>query len=252
MMRSALLFCVLLLTSLVFAQEQCYLCRRASPPAPLQTLKYTELRNVEHRVCSTCVKDKTACSICSGPTSTKPEVDGRTICPDCKKIAIDTPAKAEALYKEVQSFVQTLTGVKVEGAPPLRLVQSDELDTRFAESSGRSFRAHAFYQPYNPEMIYLLTGHSAYDLGPTLAHEFTHAWQSRTCPPQDRMVTEGFASWVGYKYALSKGYHEQAQRMLGARDPDYGEGLRRCLEIEKKSGVKGLVKFVRESANFQK
>ncbi len=252
MQRALLALSLLLLTTVSFAVDQCHLCRRSSPPNPLQTIRYTEPRTVEHLVCAYCIKEKTACSICNGPTVAKREVDGRTICPDCKKIAIDTPAKADALYKEVQSFVQTLTGVKVDGAPPLRLVQSDELDTRFAESSGRSFRAHAFYQPYNPEMIYLLTGHSAIDLGPTLAHEFTHAWQSRTCPPQDRMVTEGFASWVGYKFAVSKGYHEQARGMLGARDPDYGEGLKRCLEIEKKSGVKGLVKFVREAASFPK
>lgn len=243
--------CVTLALSMAALAEECYLCRRTSPPFPLESLRYTESRTVQHLICSTCVKEKSACSICGGPTVARKEVDGRFICPDCRKVAIDTTAEIETLYKEIQNFVQTLTGVKVDASTvPVRLVQADELDTRFAESSGRSFRAHAFYRAYNPEMIYVLSGHSAYDLGPTLAHEYTHAWQSRVCPPQDRMVTEGFASWVGYKYALSKGYSEQAQQMLRARDPDYGEGLKHCLEIEKRAGVKGLVEFVRKASKF--
>lgn len=244
-------FFVALAFSMAALADQCHLCRRTSPPFPLETFRYTESRAVQHLICSSCVKEKPACSICGGPTVSKKEVDGRFICPDCRKVAIDTSAEIETLYKEIQNFVQSLTGVKVDAsAVPVRLVQADELDTRFAESSGRSFRAHAFYRAYNPEIIYVLSGHSAYDLGPTLAHEYTHAWQSRVCPPQDRMVTEGFASWVGYKYALSKGYSEQAQQMLRARDPDYGEGLKHCLELEKKSGVKGLVEFVRKASKF--
>ena len=243
----SLLFC---LGTTAWADE-CFLCRKTSPPYPLKSLSYTESRSVTHLVCQACIKDKAACSICTGPTVAKPELDGRHICPDCRKVAIDSPGEIETLYREIQSFVHTLTGVKVEAASiPIRLVQSDEMDTRFAESSGRSFRAHAFYQPYNPEMIYVLSGHSAYDLGPTLAHEYTHAWQSRLCPAQDRMVTEGFATWVGYKYALSKGYTEQARQMMTLRDPDYGEGLKKCLEIEKRSGIKGLVAFVRKEQKF--
>lgn len=243
--------CLVLMLCVAAAADECHLCRRTSPPYPLEKVRYTEAGVVSRLVCQSCQKEKAACSICAGPTTAKAEMDGRFICPDCKKVAIDTPAEAESLYKEVQTFVHTLTGVKVDATNvPIRLVQSDELETRFVETSGRSFRAHAFYRPYNPEIIYVLTGHSAYDLGPTLAHEYTHAWQSRLCPPQDRMVTEGFATWVGYKYALSKGYSHQAQQMLRRTDPDYGEGLRRCLEIEKKSGIKGLVEFVRKASKF--
>jgi hypothetical protein len=230
--------------------DECWLCRRASPPNPLRSISYTEARNVQHPICEFCLKDKPRCDVCGGPTTAPEEVDGRHICPDCKKVAIDTPQEMDALYRDVQRFVEGLTGLKVDKLPPVLLVASDEMDTKFAESSGRSLRAHAFYKPYNPEIIYVLSGHSAYDLGPTLAHEFTHAWQSRHCPSQDRMVTEGFASWVGYKYALTKGYREQASQMLGARDPDYGEGLKHCLEIEKSSGVKGLVEWVRKNAKF--
>jgi hypothetical protein len=196
------------------------------------------------------LKDKPSCDICGGATNAAKEVDGRHICPDCKKVAVDTPQEMDALYREVQKYVEGLTGLKVDRLPPVMLVQSDEMDTRFAEGSGRSFRAHAFYRAYNPEIIYVLSGHSSYDLGPTLAHEFTHAWQSRHCPQQDRMLSEGFASWVGYKYAQSRGYTEQMSQMMGSRDPDYGEGLKKCLEIEKRSGGKGLVEFVRKNSRF--
>lgn len=247
--RAILMLLLLSLTSAAWANE-CWLCRKTSPPYPLQSINYTEARSVRHKVCESCLKQKPACSICQGPTNAAKEVDGRHICPECKKVAIDTTAEIASLYREVQRYVETLTGLKVDSSPPVRLVQSDELDTRFTESSGRAFKAHAFYRPYNPEQIYALSGHSAYDLGPTLAHEFTHAWQSRHCPQQDRMLKEGFATWVGYKYAQSKGYTEQAAQMTRLSDPDYGEGLRKCLEIEKKSGVKGLVEFVRKSTKF--
>lgn len=230
--------------------EECWLCRKTNPPFPLSPVSYTEARSVRRPVCETCRRDKPACDVCQGPSNAKAEPDGRIICPECKKVAIDTPAEMESLYKEVQRFVEGLTGLKVDGLPPVRLVLSDEMETKFVEGSGRSMRPHAFYQPYNPEMIYVLTGHSAYDLGPTLAHEFTHAWQSRHCPQQDRMLKEGFATWVGYKYAQSKGYHGMTSAMLALRDPDYGEGLRRCLEIEKKSGVKGLLDFVRKNSRL--
>lgn len=232
--------------------QECWLCHRASPPNPLTQIRYTETHNVVHLICAYCQKDMPACSICAGPTKVKPERDGRRICPDCKAIAIETPAAADTLYKNVQRFVEGLTKAKVDRAPPLRLVQADEMDTRFAEGSGRSSKAHAFYSPYNPEQITLLSGHSAYDLGPTLAHEFTHAWQSRHCPQQDRMIKEGFASWVAYKYAQSQGYSGQMTRMLQATDPDYGEGLKRCLDLEKKLGPSGLISWMQKNSKWPK
>lgn len=230
--------------------DECWLCRRTQPPHPLKTMVYTESQAVSHLVCEPCQRTQPACSVCAAPTKSPKEVDGRFICPECKKVAIDSEAELQPLYREVQRYVETLTGKKVDKAPPVLLVQADEMETRFAEGSGRSFRPHAFYRAYNPEIIYVLSGHSAYDLGPTLAHEFTHAWQSRHCPQQDRMLSEGFATWVGYKYAQSRGFHRQMSQMQGSRDPDYGEGLRRCLEIEKRSGVKGLVEFVQKAARF--
>lgn len=248
LLRAALLLALVL--SGAAQADECWLCRRTNPPNPLSPVMYTEAHTVRHPICQYCVKDKPACDICAGPTNAAREVDGRHICPDCKKVAIDSPGEIDTLYKEVQRFLEALTGLKVDKAPPVMLVQADEMDTRFAEGSGRSFRAHAFYQPYNPELIYVLSGHSAYDLGPTLAHEFTHAWQSRHCPQQDRMLKEGFASWVAYKYAQSKGYTDQMSQMMRATDPDYGEGLRKCLTIEKQSGVKGLLAFVQKAERF--
>lgn len=247
-LRTALL-AALLLASTAWAEE-CWLCRRTNPPNPLTPVRFTEAYTVQHPICQYCLKEKASCDVCGGPTSATAQVDGRHICPDCQKVAIDTTGELDALYKEIQRYLDTLTGLKVDKAPPVMLVQADEMDTRFAESSGRSFRAHAFYKPYNPEIIYVLSGHSAYDLGPTLAHEFTHAWQSRHCPQQDRMLKEGFASWVGYKYAQSKGYTNQMSQMMQASDPDYGEGLKKCLAIEKQTGVKGLLAFVQTKSNF--
>ncbi len=234
----------------ILAQTECSLCRRTDPPHELTSLRYTEAKNVTHLVCSFCQKDKPDCDICGSPTSVKTARDGRHICPDCQKVAISTPAQLDQLYTDVRNFVAKLTGKPVKDFPPVQLVEKDEMATRWVESSGRSFAAHAFYSPYNPEIIYVLSGHSASDLGPTLAHEFTHAWQSRNCPSQDRQLSEGFATWVEYKYAVSKGYQWKVNQILSKRDHDYGEGLKHCLAIEKKDGVPGLIKFVTTESRF--
>lgn len=249
-LKTYIILALILSLTPVSAVEECWLCRRSMPPNPLTKVYYTEAHSLAHLLCQYCLKDKPKCSICAGPTSSTAEVDGRTICPECKKVGIDTPQKAEGLYKEIQQFVEKLTAKKIAKAPPMRLILSDEMDTLFAERSGRSFRAHAFYSPYNPEMIYLLSWHSPIDLGPTLAHEYTHAWQSRFCPSQDRMVSEGFATWVGYKYAQSKGYTKQMLQMQRTPDPDYAEGLKRCLELEKKLGAAGLTSWMQKNSRW--
>ena len=251
MVRIRLLILSLAMMATTAWADECWLCRRTNPPNPLTSVRYTEAHSAHHPICQYCMKDKPRCDICAGPTVVPPEVDGRHICPECKEVAIDSAGEMDALYREIQRYLDTLTDLKVDRAPPVILVQADEMDTRFAEGSGRSFRAHAFYQPYNPEIIYVLSGHSAYDLGPTLVHEFTHAWQSRHCPQQDRQLKEGFASWVAYKYAQSKGYTDQMSQMLGTRDPDYGDGLKKCLAIEKQSGVKGLLAFIQKESKFR-
>ena len=163
---------------------------------------------------------------------------------------MDSSQEIQALYSDVQRFTKKLLKKTVDSPPPVSLVENDEMLTRYHESSSRSLVPHAFYRPYNPEIIYVLSGHSKRDLGPTLAHEFTHSWQSRHCPQQDRQVKEGFATWVGYKYALARGYRREASALKRRRDHDYGQGLRHCLAIEKKKGVKGLLEFVTTETKF--
>lgn len=244
--------CLLLTTTVVWAKTpECSLCRRTDPPHKLREFRYTEERSKTREVCEICVKKEAKCDVCRAPTKVKAAEDGRHICPDCTSVAIDTEAEIQALYLDVQRYVSKLTGKKVDSPPPIRLVQRDEMETRYAESASRMISVHAFYRAYNPEIIYVLSGHSASDLGPTLAHEYTHAWQSRHCPQQDRQVTEGFATWVGYKYAKSKRYGWKVREIKSFDDHDYGDGLDHCLKIEKKSGIKGLLKFVSKERAFK-
>ncbi len=230
--------------------RECSLCRRTDPPHPLKEFRYTEARSTVNLVCTFCEKEKPRCDICRAPTAVNRGRDDRHICPECTKVAISTDSQIESLYVEVRLFVHRLTGMPLKEYPPVRLVEQDEMATRWTEVSHRSFQTHAFYQAYNPEQIYVLSGHSASDLGPTLAHEYTHAWQSRLSPPQDRQLKEGFATWVEYKYALSKGYQWKVDQILRKNDFDYGQGLQRCLEIEKREGIPGLIKFVTTAERF--
>ena len=238
---------LILVTLPAVAQQSCDLCSRPSTQVSTKQLRYTENRNVSLNVCELCVAKYPKCAICRQPAKAEPHQDGRIICPECKKVGIFTQQQAETLYKEVRTFVDTLLGGQMDRVPEVRVVDKDEIQTR---KGGRAVQVTGFYRAYNPEMVYVLSGHTAKELGPTIAHEYTHAWQSRNCPSQDRTLKEGFAVWVEYQYLLAKGERNEASSLLDTGRPDYDEGLQKCLEVEKKQGRKGLLKFVTTQGNF--
>jgi hypothetical protein len=148
--------------------------------------------------------------------------------------------RVAALATQVQGFLQQQLGPEAKNLPPIQLVDLDEMQTKFNEG-GRAMDVVAFYRPYNPEMVYLLSGESVLESGSHLAHELTHAWESRACPQQDRALTEGFACWVQYQYLLSKGATAEAERLTRHQDPDYGASL---VKLLKRSQSLGRDKFL--------
>ncbi len=219
-----------LLASLVLAQERCAFCKS---DAGVSKVNYTA---GALPVCAKCQSTLPPCDVCQLPCGEKRYRDGRFLCASCKKTGITSQADALKLYAEVQTFIKgTLGGIAITPWPPVQCVDKDELQTKFSEG-GRSMNVGGFYRPYNPEMIYILSYEPRLEAGAVLAHEYTHAWQTRNCPQQDRAVTEGFASWVEYKYLLSKGERAQAEQIKQKNDPDYGAALVKILEQEKKLG----------------
>ncbi|MBI3928717.1 MAG: hypothetical protein HY319_24470 [Armatimonadetes bacterium] len=243
-MRLVLALTVLLLGPGVLAQEACVFCKGVDG---VRSIDYCD---GAHPVCSRCARKLPRCQLCRNPTDAAVHRDGRLICQFCRKTGVFDQKQLDRIYTEVQQFVKVaLKGIQIQPPPPVQLVDKDELQTKFTEG-GRSMDVGGFYRPYNPEMIYVLTGYQPLECAATMVHEYTHAWQSRNCTSQDRAVTEGFASWVEYKYLMSRGERSEAEQLKRKSNPDYGEALLKFLELEKKLGTPGVIKFARESPKF--
>lgn len=204
-----------------------------------------------HYVCSNCIKTLKKCSTCYLPTNQNIRKDKRIICEACQKTGVFKPEQIETIYREVQAYIcNSFGGIAVTPPPFVKIVDLDEISFQFNEGSGRNMEIVGFYRPYDPEQIYILSGYQAITCASTLCHEYTHAWQSRNCPPQDRALKEGFASWVQYKYLLSKRENKKAECIRNSTQPDYGDGVRKCLELESKLGIPGLIEYVKTQKNF--
>ena len=225
----------------VAVPEQCIFCKGDTL---LKVLRYSD---GPKPVCQNCIKKYPVCSLCGLPTNLPQHRDQRYFCPSCKSAGVFTEAAAKPLQQQVLAFLQSQLGAT--GLPPIRMCDKDELQTRFIEG-GRALNVAGFYNPYNPEMIYLLTGTSALVLQGTMAHEYTHAWQSRNCGPQDRALTEGFACLMEYRFYMSKGERQRAEHLKTHSDPDYGKSLVRMLEIEQKKPGKALIDWVKKAKNL--
>lgn len=240
-----ILLLLVLLTPAVLAQTPCTYCGAS---ADLQTIEY---RDQPRQVCVMCRKKLPRCQVCGNPSNQKAYRDGRDICQGCLATGVFDQARLDTVYQQVQKFINSyLGGIAIKPPPPAQLADKDELQTKFIEG-GRAMDVGGFYQPYNPEKIYILSGDTDVETAATLVHEYTHAWQSRNCPSQDRALTEGFASWVEYKYLVSRGETYKAQALTRKPDPDYGAALVKFLELEKKLKPEGVIRYVQENAQFR-
>lgn len=244
MRRSLFFFLVLFLAGLGLAQQVCRYCKGN---VDLQPFTY---RDGVFQVCSKCRSSLPACSLCDHPSSKPAYRDGRFICPSCMKTGMFDKSRVATLATQVQSYMATLLGPEAKTLPPIQLVDYDEMRTKFNES-GRAVDVVAFYRPYNPEMVYLLTGETEVESGSHLAHELTHAWESRACIQQDRALTEGMACWVQYQYLMSGGHSSEAQRVTRHSDPDYGASLVTLLGRSRALGNGPFIQKVRKSRNLK-
>ena len=234
---------LLALTIQTVAQQQCYFCNSQN------SVRQVKFGKESHYVCYDCRNKPQTCDLCHRQVQS-PELlqDGRMVCARCKAVAVLRQDQLEGIYDRVEGFLRT-EGLLVPNPPPVKIADKDEIQTKFTRS-GRSMDVAGFYSPYNPEEIFILSGQSAEECASTMAHEYTHAWQSRNCPSQDRAVSEGFASWVQYHYLVSAGRQREAQSLTRKTDPDYGASLVKLLEMEKKVGKKGVIEFAKTATSF--
>jgi len=164
---------------------------------------------------------------------------------------VNSQEQLEKIYLEIQDFInRSVGGIKIEPPPLVKLADKDEVQFKFVQNTGRAMDVIGFYQPSYPEQIYILAGYSKIKTAAVLCHEYTHAWQSRNCPIQEVALQEGFATWVEYKYLLSRQQFQLAQQLRRLSDQGYGAGLKNILELEAKLGIPKLIEWVKTKENF--
>jgi hypothetical protein len=96
-------------------------------------------------------------------------------------------------------------------------------------------------------VMYLLSGLPQILLVQVAAHEWAHAWQGENCPLlRDPLVREGFAEWVAYKVLQALGAVKKMALMM-RQNGLYGDGLRKMLALEQRSGAVGVLDFCRRA-----
>jgi hypothetical protein len=157
---------------------------------------------------------------------------------------IDNDIEGAICLQESRKILATL-GVTVEREILLKVRPRQEVQVHFVSSGGRSISVGGYYQAFSPETIWIVAGLDRNRTIADIAHELAHAWQSTNCPPQDRTITEGFATWCGHKTLLYLGERQQAARLEALDDEDYGRGLKLFLSIEAKGGPKAVLDFAK-------
>ena len=94
--------------------------------------------------------------------------------------------------------------------------------------------------------VYFVSGLPQERLQTVAAHEYAHAWQSEqngrysTC--SDRL-REGFAEWVAFRVNRHLGRQSELDHLLAEKTGPYAEGLRRLLEVERRSGASAVLRL---------
>jgi hypothetical protein len=183
--------------------------------------------------------------------------DGRRICPRCHQTAVYDPARARELYEYATRVVTEQLGLELNVGADFTLVDDQHLQRLAAETStdlgdgpGEGLAGKVvglFIRKGHQRVMYVLSGLPQILLLQTVAHEWAHAWQGENCPLlQDTLVREGFAEWAAYKTLQTMGAVKK-MALMEQQNGLYGEGLRRILELERRTGVSGVLDFCRKT-----
>lgn len=206
--------------------------------------------------CNYCFTNYNHCTHCGVPIGTKGVMltDGQFICPRCYKSSVLSETTALSIFAEVRNEMQYQLGLVVNHNVGIIMVDKKQLE-QMGKSLGKGNDAvnlRGFYYrvvtgtKIYESNIFLLYGVPWEKMVGTVAHEYTHAWQTENCPRgQNIVLVEGFAQWVAYKILISKGYQREAKHLTNMPDPVYGNGLRYMLELEKSYGVSGVINYVK-------
>jgi len=157
---------------------------------------------------------------------------------------INTDQQGDQLLAEVRTILAPM-GIIVNRNFPVFVRPYDDIQRQNIAKGGLSMEVAGFYKPYGGEAIWMMAGLPKYRAISTLAHEYTHAWQTDNCPLQDRMLSEGFATWVEYKVLTKMGYTTAANQLFSGSNADYSQGLKIFYNIEQKQGTQAAIDYAK-------
>jgi hypothetical protein len=164
---------------------------------------------------------------------------------------INTTQQLQEIFVKAKNIVANQLGILVKTHVCVQLVSAEKLDELTGKDNPYTGNTvGACSQGVNITTISIMEGRATDEVTATLAHEYAHAWQHENCPRQAPVLLEGFARWVEYKVLKFEGFDLLAENYLNTRDPWYGLGLRKMLELEDKVGVKGCIEYMKTHADF--
>lgn len=231
---------------------------------------YREVGDRHVSVCDPCYEGYPHCFACGVPAAGGRDLgDGRVLCVYDLKTAVFAKDKAERLFKQAQAEVLKTFGQELAlpvAVGEVELVNQTAMVALMGEyETGAYHRAacgltritavqRGSKRTFSPPHVYLLSGLPKARFLTVAAHEYAHAWHSQRHADYrrtSRRLREGFAEWVAFKVAQKYGREEEMRGLLGSNDPDYSEGLRACLAVEKERGARGVLDCALRELSFR-
>lgn len=164
---------------------------------------------------------------------------------------IDKQAQADSLMREVLATMASRFQLRLSKPVELHLVEASVMDKMITQSPYKGAQVGLYTGVKNGKhQIYVMKGWGRDQCAGIIAHELTHGWQEENAPrQQDRVLKEGFAMWVEYKYFDLTGAFTYSQRIRETADPVYGVGFFAVLESEEAVGASKVADLMRTAVN---
>lgn len=158
---------------------------------------------------------------------------------------ITTKEQATPIFDKMRSYLYYKMNMTVLYPYVMDIVSAEELD-RICPKQYRGVEIGLYRFEGTFHHIYILNNLAVDDFLGTAAHEFTHAWQTENCPPDQNLITkEGFADWVAYKVLQFDGAINTSQGIFYRSDPVYGQGFKTMIQLDDKSGIQAVINYVK-------